>query len=87
MEASNEFAATLEKRLQDVPCSDELNEIKKVVRELKLCMKMAQDRERAKPMNRDILETHKEKRIMLPNWLPPKSWGIKLLRSKLVYGL
>ena len=47
MEANNEFAATLEKRLQDVPCSDELNEIKKVVRELKLGLKMAQDRERA----------------------------------------
>ncbi|WZZ08157.1 hypothetical protein YC2023_094078 [Brassica napus] len=47
MEANNEFAATLEKRLQDVPRSDELNEIKKVVRELKLGLKMAQDRERA----------------------------------------
>ena len=29
MEANNEFAATLEKRLQDVPRSDELYEIKK----------------------------------------------------------
>ena len=38
---------TLEKRLQDVPRSDELYEIKKVVRELKLGLKMAQDRERA----------------------------------------
>ncbi|KAF2603550.1 hypothetical protein F2Q70_00025337 [Brassica cretica] len=47
MEANNEFAATLEKRLQDVPRSGELNEIKKVVRELKLGLKMAQDRERA----------------------------------------
>ncbi|KAF2573041.1 hypothetical protein F2Q70_00004062 [Brassica cretica] len=47
MEANNEFAATLEKRLQDVPRSDELYEIKKVVRELKLGLKMAQDRERA----------------------------------------
>ncbi|KAG2256382.1 hypothetical protein Bca52824_075676 [Brassica carinata] len=47
MEANNEFAAILEKCLQDVPRSDELNEIKKVVRELKLGLKMAQDRERA----------------------------------------
>ncbi|KAF2580256.1 hypothetical protein F2Q68_00005515 [Brassica cretica] len=47
MEVNNESAATLEKRLQDVPCSDELYEIKKVVRELKLGLKMAQDRERA----------------------------------------
>ncbi|KAF3539680.1 hypothetical protein F2Q69_00023076 [Brassica cretica] len=46
-EANNEFAATLERRLQDVPRSDELNEIKKVVRELKLGLKMAQDQERA----------------------------------------
>ncbi|KAF2577834.1 hypothetical protein F2Q68_00002498 [Brassica cretica] len=45
MEANNEFAATLEKRLQDVPRSDELYEIKKVVRELKLGLKMAQNRE------------------------------------------
>ena len=47
MEANNEFAATLERRLQDVPCSDELNKIKKVVRELKLGLKMVQERERA----------------------------------------
>ncbi|KAF3513738.1 hypothetical protein F2Q69_00008771 [Brassica cretica] len=47
MEANNEFAATLEKRLQDVPRSGEHYEIKKVVRELKLGLKMAQDRERA----------------------------------------
>ncbi|KAG2255530.1 hypothetical protein Bca52824_074824 [Brassica carinata] len=47
MEANNEFAATLEKCLQDVPRSDELYEIKKVVRELKHSLKMAQDRERA----------------------------------------
>ncbi|KAG2281373.1 hypothetical protein Bca52824_052593 [Brassica carinata] len=47
MEANNEFAATLENLLQDVPRSDELYEIKKVVRELKLGLKMAQDRERA----------------------------------------
>ncbi|KAF3564976.1 hypothetical protein DY000_02014201 [Brassica cretica] len=47
MEANNKFAATLEKCLQDVPRSDELYEIKKVVRELKLGLKMAQDRERA----------------------------------------
>ena len=47
MEANNEFVATLEKCLQDIPRSDELNEIKKVVRELKLGLKMAQDRERA----------------------------------------
>jgi len=45
MEANNEFAATLEKRLQDVPRFDEIYEIKKVVRELKLGLKMAQDRE------------------------------------------
>ena len=47
MEANNDFAATFEKRLQDVPRSDELYEIKKVVRELKLGLEMAQDRERA----------------------------------------
>ncbi|KAF3599141.1 hypothetical protein F2Q69_00035375 [Brassica cretica] len=47
MEANNEFVATLERRLQDVPRSDELYEIKKVVREMKLGLKMAQDRERA----------------------------------------
>ncbi|KAF3587681.1 hypothetical protein F2Q69_00030658 [Brassica cretica] len=47
MEANNEFAATLEKRLQDVPRFDELYEIKKVIRELKLGLKMAQDGERA----------------------------------------
>ena len=47
MEANNKFAATLEKCLQDVPRSDELYEIKKVVRELKLGLKMAQDQERA----------------------------------------
>ncbi|KAF2620221.1 hypothetical protein F2Q68_00039976 [Brassica cretica] len=46
-EANNEFAATLERRLQDIPRSDELYEIKKVVRELKLGLKMAQERERA----------------------------------------
>ncbi|KAG2250161.1 hypothetical protein Bca52824_080297 [Brassica carinata] len=43
--AHDKFAATLEKRMQDVPCSDELYEIKKVVRELKLGLKMVQDRE------------------------------------------
>ncbi|WZZ60606.1 hypothetical protein YC2023_060713 [Brassica napus] len=47
MEANNEFAATLEKRLQDVLRSDELHEIKNVVRELNLGLKMAKDRERA----------------------------------------
>ncbi|KAF2598043.1 hypothetical protein F2Q68_00010090 [Brassica cretica] len=46
MEANNEFAATLERRLQDVTRSDELYEIKKVVQELNLGLKMAQDRER-----------------------------------------
>lgn len=45
MEANNEFAGILEKRLKDVPRSYELNEIKKVVRELKLNLKMARDRE------------------------------------------
>ncbi|KAG2292640.1 hypothetical protein Bca52824_039309 [Brassica carinata] len=43
MEVNNEFAATLEKRLLEVPCSDELYEIKKVVRALKLGLEMAQD--------------------------------------------
>ena len=47
MEANNEFTANLEKRMQDVPRSNELYEIKKVVRELKLGLKMAHDRERA----------------------------------------
>ncbi|WZZ70476.1 hypothetical protein YC2023_081846 [Brassica napus] len=47
MEANNEFAVTLERRLQDVPRSDELYEITKVVRELKLGLKNAQDLERA----------------------------------------
>ncbi|KAL0864454.1 hypothetical protein Bca101_043572 [Brassica carinata] len=47
MEANNEFAATLEKRLKDLPRSDELHEIKKVVRVLKFNLKTAQDRERA----------------------------------------
>ncbi|KAG2288548.1 hypothetical protein Bca52824_048152 [Brassica carinata] len=45
--ANNDFATTLEKRLQDVPRSDELYEIRKVVPELKLGLKMAHDRERA----------------------------------------
>ncbi|KAF2605290.1 hypothetical protein F2Q70_00026431 [Brassica cretica] len=44
---NNKFAAALERRLQDVPRSDELYEIKKVVRELKLGLKMAQEREGA----------------------------------------
>ena len=35
-------------RFQDVPRSDELYEIKKAIRELNLCLKMTQDRERAK---------------------------------------
>ncbi|KAF3516906.1 hypothetical protein DY000_02058873 [Brassica cretica] len=47
MKANNEFAATLGKHLQDIPRSDELYEIKKVVRGLKLGLKMARDRERA----------------------------------------
>ncbi|KAF3602635.1 hypothetical protein F2Q69_00036377 [Brassica cretica] len=47
MEDNNEFAATLEKRMQDVPRSDELYEINKVVRDLKHGLNMAQDRERA----------------------------------------
>ena len=47
MEANNEFAATLERRFQDVTRSDELYEIKKVVRELKLSLKMAHDRKHA----------------------------------------
>lgn len=47
MEDNNEFAAILERRLQDVPRSNELYEIKKVVRELNIGLKMAQDREHA----------------------------------------
>ena len=47
MEANNEFAATLERHLQDVLRSDELYKIEKVVRELKLGFKMVQDRDRA----------------------------------------
>ena len=47
MEANNEFAATLERRLQDVLRSDELYKIEKVVQELKLGFKMVQDRDRA----------------------------------------
>ncbi|KAF3536854.1 hypothetical protein F2Q69_00023736 [Brassica cretica] len=47
MKANNEFTSTLEWRLQDIPRSDELYEIKKVVQELKLGLKMAQDQERA----------------------------------------
>ncbi|KAF3555955.1 hypothetical protein F2Q69_00015089 [Brassica cretica] len=47
LEANNEFTATLEKHQRDVPRSDELYEIKKFVRELKLGLKMDQDRERA----------------------------------------
>ncbi|KAF3553896.1 hypothetical protein F2Q69_00013011 [Brassica cretica] len=35
LEANNEFSENLEKRLQDVSCSGELYEIKKVIRELK----------------------------------------------------
>ena len=46
-EANNEFTTTLERCLQDVPRFDELYVIKKVVRELKLGLKMAQDRGRA----------------------------------------
>lgn len=47
MEVNNEFTTTLEKCMQDVPRSDELYEIKKVGREPKLGLKMAQNRERA----------------------------------------
>ncbi|KAF2560903.1 hypothetical protein F2Q70_00016820 [Brassica cretica] len=47
MEANNVSATTLEKHMQDVLRFDELYEIKKVFRELKLGLKMAQDRERA----------------------------------------
>ncbi|KAF3559131.1 hypothetical protein F2Q69_00013255 [Brassica cretica] len=45
IEANNEFVTTLVKHLQDVPRSDELYEIKKVIPELKLGLKMAHDRE------------------------------------------
>ncbi|KAF2574660.1 hypothetical protein F2Q70_00004491 [Brassica cretica] len=45
-EANNDFAVTLERLQQDVPRSDELYEINMVVRELKLGLKMARDRER-----------------------------------------
>ncbi|KAF2560467.1 hypothetical protein F2Q70_00017848 [Brassica cretica] len=47
MKANNEFTSTLEWRLQDIPRSDELYEIKKVIQELKLGLKMAQDQELA----------------------------------------
>ena len=44
------------KRLQDVPRSDERNEIKKVVREIKLGLKMAQDRECANAAQLAVIE-------------------------------
>lgn len=47
IEVKNEFTATLEKRLKDVPRSDELYKIKKVVQERKLSLNMAQDRKQA----------------------------------------
>lgn len=47
MEANSKFVAILEKRLQDVSRSDEILEIKKVVRELKLSLKLAQEQKRA----------------------------------------
>ncbi|KAG2247392.1 hypothetical protein Bca52824_087020 [Brassica carinata] len=45
--AHAKFATTLERRMQDVPHSDKLYEINKVVRDLKHGLNMAQDRERA----------------------------------------
>ncbi|KAF2573043.1 hypothetical protein F2Q70_00004064 [Brassica cretica] len=60
MEANNEFAATLEKRLKDVPRSNELYEIKKVVPELKLGLKMAQNREHANAAQLATAETSNE---------------------------
>lgn len=45
MEAYNEFGATVEQMLKDVPCDDELKKLKKVVRELKLSLNLAHDRE------------------------------------------
>ncbi|KAG2292921.1 hypothetical protein Bca4012_006170 [Brassica carinata] len=71
MEANNEFAATLERRLQDVPRSNELYEIEKVVQELKLGLKMAQDRERANAAKLTAAE----------------KLGNQALRSRLVYEL
>lgn len=47
MDANNEFAVTLEKRLQDVPRYDVLLRVKKVLRELKLNLKLVQERDRA----------------------------------------
>ncbi|WZY70489.1 hypothetical protein YC2023_002729 [Brassica napus] len=43
--AYNEFGATVEQMLKDVPCDDELKKLKKVVRELKLSLNLAHDRE------------------------------------------
>ena len=45
MEAQNEFGATLEQMLKDVKCDDELNKVKKVVRELKISLNLTHDRE------------------------------------------
>ncbi|KAL0700393.1 hypothetical protein Bca4012_056515 [Brassica carinata] len=45
IEDINDFAAMLEQPLKDVPCADELNEVKKVVRKLKLSLKLAQELE------------------------------------------
>lgn len=42
VEANNKFSTTLEQRLKDVPCAEELNKVKQVVRELKLSLKLAQ---------------------------------------------
>ncbi|CAN7042713.1 unnamed protein product, partial [Brassica rapa subsp. trilocularis] len=43
MEDNNKFAATLEQCLRDISCSDEINKIRKDVRQLKLSLKLAQE--------------------------------------------
>ena len=43
LEANNEFSATFEQRLKDIPCTDKLKEFKKVVWELKVSLKLAQE--------------------------------------------
>ncbi|KAF3541251.1 hypothetical protein F2Q69_00022228 [Brassica cretica] len=49
MEDNNEFAATLEQRLKDIPCADEINKIMKDVRQLKLSPKLAEEQEHNNP--------------------------------------
>lgn len=49
MEDNNKFAATLEQRLRDISCSNEINKIRKDVRQLKLSLKLAQEQEHNSP--------------------------------------